>query len=121
MRILLALFALIALYVAAYLFYSVNYLGFRTLPAGPYMDLLFPWAHVFYPIWNGRSAPWPTSRPPTTAASTGLSPEGGMRHAAPAPPVQLRRGYAPIPEPSHTVDRSGIPAPQHIAVGHWSH
>jgi hypothetical protein len=121
MRILIALFALIVVYIAAYLFYSVNYLGFRTLPAGPYLDVIFPWAHVFYPIWNGRSAPWPTSHPSIPTAATGLSPEGGMRHAAPAPPVQLRPGYAPIPKPTETVDRSGIPAPQHIAVGSCSH
>ena len=115
MHVLLFLLTAIVLYSLAYVAFTVNYLGVRSIVASKYTDLLFPWATS---LWLDHTY-WPTSKKEPTEGSLGLSPEGGMRHPSYPEPVALRPGHAPLPAVRTMVDHSGLPTPSSIEVGWW--
>jgi len=135
MHILLVLLAAIVVYALLYIAFSVNYLGMKTLYGGKVTDMVFPWAHSMFPTWGhnrlsmmsadptkyGVGSYWPTMKADTPKASSGMSPDGGMREVSNAPTLSFRRGYDPLPTPQEIVDHSGIPAPTQIEVGWWGY
>ena len=132
---------LIIIYAGLYRFYSINYLGQSTLYQSPITNILFPYAtNKMYPTWgydvNGRIESSPTKHGlnkfypieqqgyvPKKQASTGLSPNGGMRKYLPGSNAPVGHWNDVIYNPIHTIqsiyDDSNIPAQTVIDVGHW--